>query len=91
MNKTAMMELIDLLDVHIGKHKEKAGKFDTGAMVARNHAIRLLDKEQRQLEDSFDFGIIDSTIRTGSRYYQKTYGNDNKERSGLERLRLLQD
>jgi hypothetical protein len=89
MERTAMMKLIDMLDLHIGLHKENTGRFDTGAMVARNYAINLLEKEQSQLEDAYDFGAGFGE-KSGVEYYKDKYGYDNEERSGLERLRILQ-
>lgn len=74
MKKTTMMELIDMLDWHISKHKDHANKFDTGAMVAKNFAMSLLDKEQRVIEDSFDMGGIMDT--TGENYYKKTFKSE---------------
>lgn len=75
MEKTAMMLLIDMLDGHISKHKDYANKFDTGAMVAKNFALSLLDKEQRVIEDAFDSGYIESQI-TGSTYYKNKFKSE---------------
>lgn len=71
---TAMNQLIEMLDVHISKHKDYANKFDTGAMVAKNFAIALLNKERKQLEDAFDMGAVRDT--TGEKYFKSTYGEN---------------
>ena len=75
MDKTAMQLLIDMLDEHISKHKDYANRFDTGAMVAKNFALSLLDKEQRIIEDAFDCGYIESQI-TGSTYYKNKFKSE---------------
>lgn len=75
MDKTAMQLLIDMLDEHISKHKDYANRFDTGAMVAKNFAMGLLDKEQRIIEDAFDCGYIESQI-TGSTYYKNKFKSE---------------
>ena len=77
MEKTAMMELIDMLDQHISKHKDYANKFDTGAMVAKNFAIGLLLKEQSQLEDAYDFGVGFGE-KSGVQYYKDKYSQQLK-------------
>jgi hypothetical protein len=74
MKKTAIMELIDMLDMHISKHKQYANRFDTGAMVAKNYALALLEKEQSQLEDAYDFGVGFGE-KSGVEYYKDNYGN----------------
>ena len=76
-----MMKLIDMLDNHIDLHKEKAGRFDTGAMVARNYALALLEKEQSQLEDAYDFGVGFGD-KSGVEFYKDKYGciDDNEGR-----------
>lgn len=71
---TAMNQLIDMIDDHISRHKDYANKFDTGAMVAKNFAIALLGKEQKQLEDAFDIGAVRDT--TGEKYFKSTYGKN---------------
>jgi hypothetical protein len=78
MEKTAMMELIDMLDQHISKHKDYANKFDTGAMVAKNFAMSLLDKEKEQMEKTWVAGLY---CETGDRqafidYYNETYKSE---------------
>lgn len=75
MDKTSMQLLIDMLDEHISKHKDYANRFDTGAMVAKNFAMSLLDKEQRIIEDAFDSGYIESQI-TGSTYYKNKFKSE---------------
>lgn len=64
--------LIDMLDNHISRHKDHANKFDTGAMVAKNFAIALLDKEQDQLKNAWTNCDYDSA----EKYYNETYGNE---------------
>jgi len=54
-----MQQLIDMLDQHISKHKDYANKFDTGAMVARNFAMALLEKEENQMIDIYCQGCLD--------------------------------
>lgn len=81
MERTAMMKLIDMLDNHIDLHKEKAGRFDTGAMVARNYAIALLEKERAQLEDAYDLGVGFGD-RSGREYYEDKFGNYDNEGRG---------
>jgi hypothetical protein len=79
MEKTAMMELIDMLDQHISKHKDYANKFDTGAMVAKNFAISLLDKEQNQIVNAHDLGYTDCksyNIRSGEEYYNENFKSE---------------
>jgi hypothetical protein len=78
MEKTAMMLLIDMLDQHISKHKDYANKFDTGAMVAKNYAMSLLDKEKEQMEKTWVAGLY---CETGDRqafidYYNETYKSE---------------
>jgi hypothetical protein len=78
MEKTAMMLLIDMLDQHISKHKDYANKFDTGAMVAKNFAMSLLDKEKEQMEKTWVAGLY---CETGDRqafidYYNETYKSE---------------
>ena len=73
-----MMELIDMLDQHISKHKDYANKFDTGAMVAKNFAMSLLDKEKEQMEKTWVAGLY---CETGDRqafidYYNETYKSE---------------
>ena len=80
MEKTAMMLLIDMLDGHISKHKDHANKFDTGAMVAKNFAMSLLDKEKRNIEDAFDDGTIDG-VMIGSSYYIRKYKKNGADAS----------
>lgn len=77
---TAMNQLIEMLDTHISKHKDYANRFDTGAMVAKNFAMALLEKEQSQLEDAFDMGAVRDT--TGKEYFKQTYKSkkDGKSR-----------
>lgn len=77
MGKTAIMELIDMLDMHISKHKQYANRFDTGAMVAKNYALGLLEKEQSQLEDAYDFGVGFGD-RSGVEYYKEKYGYEKR-------------
>ena len=77
MGKTAIMELIDMLDMHISKHKQYANRFDTGAMVAKNYALALLEKEQSQLEDAYDFGVGFGD-RSGVEYYKEKYGYEKR-------------
>jgi hypothetical protein len=77
MGKTAIMELIDMLDMHISKHKQYANRFDTGAMVAKNYALGLLDKEQSQLEDAYDFGVGFGD-KSGVEYYKEKYGYEKR-------------
>jgi hypothetical protein len=74
MEKTAMMELIDMLDQHISKHKDYANKFDTGAMVAKNFAMSLLDKEKEQMEKTWVAGLY---CETGDRQAFIDYYNEN--------------
>jgi len=73
MDKTAMMILIDMLDQHINKHKDYANKFDTGAMVAKNFALALLEKEQRQLEDAWINSLTKGDYNSAKEYYNETY------------------
>jgi hypothetical protein len=80
MERTAMMRLISMLDEHIELHREKAGKLDIGAMIAKNYALRLLDEEKTQLENAFDAGLIGDEF-SSYEYYLKKFGNDNKGRS----------
>ena len=73
-----MMLLIDMLDQHISKHKDYANKFDTGAMVAKNFAMSLLDKEKEQMEKTWVAGLY---CETGDRqafidYYNETYKSE---------------
>lgn len=75
---TAMNQLIEMLDAHISKHKDYANKFDTGAMVAKNFAMALLEKEKSQLEDAFDMGAVRDT--TGKEYFRQTYKSKNNEK-----------
>lgn len=77
MGKTAIMELIDMLDMHISKHKQYANRFDTGAMVAKNYALGLLLKEQSQLEDAYDFGVGFGD-KSGVEYYKEKYGYEKR-------------
>jgi hypothetical protein len=77
MGKTAIMELIDMLDMHISKHKQYANRFDTGAMVAKNYALGLLEKEQSQLEDAYDFGVGFGD-KSGVEYYKEKYGYEKR-------------
>lgn len=80
MDRTAMMRLIGMLDEHIELHREKAGKLDIGAMIAKNYALRLLEDERAQLEGAFDAGLIGEEF-SSYEYYLKKYSYDNKGRS----------
>lgn len=75
-----MMELIDMLDQHISKHKEYANKFDTGAMVAKNFAMSLLDKEKEQIINSYWDGFIkpysQEMITEAEQYYNETFKSE---------------
>lgn len=79
MDRTAMMKLIDMLDMHIDRHKDKAGRFDTGAMIAKNYALALLEKEKDQLKnaycDGYDDGVSDSSD-CNFNYYEENYGRE---------------
>jgi hypothetical protein len=80
MEKTAMMLLIDMLDQHISKHKDYANKFDTGAMVAKNFAMSLLDKEKEQIINSYWDGFIkpysQEMITEAEQYYNETFKSE---------------
>lgn len=78
-----MMLLIDMLDQHISKHKDYANKFDTGAMVAKNFAISLLEKEKEQIIESYCqgcFDIIEDEYifprETAEDYYNETFKSE---------------
>lgn len=77
MERTAMMKLIDMLDLHIESHKDKAGKFDVGAMIARNYAKNLLEMERLQLESAFDSGVVGDEF-SSYEYYLKKYGDGKR-------------
>jgi hypothetical protein len=49
MEKTPMMKMIDKLNLHIENHKRYTGRFDTGAMIARNYALSLLEEESSMI------------------------------------------
>lgn len=70
-----MMRLIDMLDVHIDKHRKHTDRFDTGAMVARNFAVALLPKEEEQIKDAWRNGGIEKD-GTPDMYYQNQYNNE---------------
>ena len=80
MEKTAMMLLIDMLDQHISKHKDYANKFDTGAMVAKNFAMSLLEKEKEQIINSYWDGFIkpysQEMITEAEQYYNETFKSE---------------
>ena len=75
-----MMLLIDMLDQHISKHKDYANKFDTGAMVAKNFAMSLLDKEQDQIieayETAMETDIYNEPLKIGKDYYEQTFKSE---------------
>jgi hypothetical protein len=80
MEKTAMMLLIDMLDQHISKHKDYANKFDTGAMVAKNFAMSLLEKEKEQIieayETAMETDIYNEPLKIGKDYYEQTFKSE---------------
>lgn len=79
MERTAMMILIDMLDLHIDKHRDKAGKFDVGAMIAKNYALALLEKEKDQLKNSYCDGYDDGASDScdyNFEHYEQTYGRE---------------
>jgi hypothetical protein len=74
-----MKQLIDMLDQHISKHKDYANRFDTGAMVARNFAIALLDKEKEQICEAWELNPIEHMcwgIHTGEQYYREKFKSE---------------
>jgi hypothetical protein len=77
MERTAMMVLIGMLDEHIELHREKAGKLDIGAMIAKNYALRLLEDEKTQLENAFDAGLIGEEF-SSYEYYLKKFGDGKR-------------
>jgi hypothetical protein len=75
MERTAMMKLIDMLDLHIELHKENAGRFDTGAMIAKNYALALLKDEKENITNAYwDERKRELNHPNKYEYYQKKYG-----------------
>jgi hypothetical protein len=81
--KTAMQELIELLENFAGELKEK---YDSDPLVTRGvlisiaEAKKLLPKERGQIQDAFLDGCIDGNkdeedeeYITSAEYYNKTY------------------
>lgn len=82
--KTAMQMLIDSMEHDIKDENNARAKVEIRTWIIE--AKKLLQKEQEQIERSYDKGVIDSYFShetdtpNGKDYYQSKYGGEGVDR-----------
>ena len=86
--KTAMQELIDRLEEHLVQSAKgqlltkRGGDYRIGLRKAIDFANKFLEQEKSQIENSFDTGRDETTmkfIEDGEDYYNQTYNQDRSQ------------